>query len=41
MNKKKKGLSTTEAQEKLKQYGYNELTEKEKEEYYHCIFIAV
>lgn len=30
MNKKKKGLSTSEAQEKLKQYGYNELTEKKK-----------
>lgn len=30
MNNKKKGLSTREAQEKLKQYGYNELTEKKK-----------
>lgn len=30
MNKKKQGLSTAEAQQKLKQYGYNELTEKKK-----------
>ena len=30
MNRKKQGLSTAEAQEKLKQYGYNELTEEKK-----------
>lgn len=30
MNKKKKGLSTAQVQEKRKQYGYNELTEKKK-----------
>lgn len=30
MNKKKKGISTAEAREKLKQHGYNELTEKKK-----------